>query len=95
MRDLKSRVPITNTSTAIRARFRDGPPAFRKAYVQNFIDDVGVGDQEIRITGPKAALLDQVNSVAEMPVPVVRTFEQGWCPHHRQFSFHDPKTTII
>jgi hypothetical protein len=48
---------VTRFSDALRAKLRDNNPAFRKSYLRTFIKRVEVGEKEIRISGPKAALL--------------------------------------
>ena len=40
----------------MREVLRADDPAFRKAYLRLFIDQVVVGDTEIRVRGPIAAL---------------------------------------
>jgi len=70
---------IDQFGLALRKRLRDGPPAFRKTYLSQFIDCVEVGEQEIRISGPKDMLLEQTSAGIDHPVAKVRTFEQQWC----------------
>ncbi|NHK29677.1 recombinase family protein [Parvularcula flava] len=61
-------------STALRDRSN---PAFAKAYIQSIISDIRVSENEIRISGPKAALLEQASafSGANQLVP---SFAQEW-----------------
>jgi site-specific DNA recombinase len=70
---------IDGFARALRKRLRDGAPAFRKTYLRQFIDHIEVGEREIRISGPKAMLLEQASAGVDSPVPAVRTFEQVWC----------------
>ncbi|MGE0613238.1 MAG: recombinase zinc beta ribbon domain-containing protein [Hyphomicrobiales bacterium] len=62
----------------MRDRLAGGNPAFRKAYVRLFIDDVKVGREEIRITGPKHALLQAATEPLRPEQLPVRTFEREW-----------------
>lgn len=71
---------IDGFASALRKRLRDGAPGFRKTYLRQFIDHIEVGEQEIRISGPKAMLLEQASAGVDSPVPPVRTFDQVWCP---------------
>ena len=43
-------------ATALRTVMREGDPAFRKAYLRLFVDQVMVGDEDIRMRGPTEAL---------------------------------------
>jgi hypothetical protein len=47
---------IACLATALRQALHSEDPGFRKAYLRLFIDQVIVGDREIRLRGPKAAL---------------------------------------
>ena len=55
-------------------------PAFRKAYVRLFIDEVRVRGDEIRITGPKHTLLQAAMEQPNTDQMPVRTFVQEWRP---------------
>ncbi|MBI1365667.1 MAG: hypothetical protein GC153_06875 [Alphaproteobacteria bacterium] len=51
--------------------------AFARAYVQALISDVTVSDREVRISGPKAALLHQTAMFAAKG-ELVLSFAQEW-----------------
>jgi site-specific DNA recombinase len=53
-------------------------PAFRKAYVREFISHVNVTESEFRITGPKAALLAHSAQLDQNGGKLVPTFAQAW-----------------
>jgi site-specific DNA recombinase len=69
---------VDQFAKALRQRLRNGSPEFRKNYLRQFIANVDVGPEEIRISGPKEALLESAADGADMAAPVVRTFEQEW-----------------
>lgn len=56
-------------------------PAFRKAYLRLFVDTVTVGDSEIALTGPKAALA-KAATLNELPpaATMVPSFVRAWRP---------------
>ncbi len=56
-------------------------PAFRKAYMRLFVDTVTVGDSEIAISGPKAALA-KAATLNELPLTgtMVPSFVREWRP---------------
>ena len=58
-------------SQDMRSRLDSGKPAFRKAYLQLFIDRVDVGENEIRISGSDEALMASAaqHSPADSMVP--------------------------
>ena len=47
---------VDRLSRLMRERLRSGDIAFRKAYLRLFVGEVVVGDTELRLRGPKAAL---------------------------------------
>ena len=66
---------VTRFSKALGAKLRDANPAFRKAYIRTFIDRIDVGEQEIHIRGPKAAL---INSLAAQTGAVPGFAPEWW-----------------
>ena len=65
-------------SKAMKDRLTGDNPAFRKAYIRLFIDEVRVTRDEIRITGPKHALLQAAMETPNAGQIPVRTFVQEW-----------------
>ena len=64
---------------ALLARLADeNDPTFKKAYIREFISGVKVSENQIRITGPKAALLAHSAQHQENGGKVVPTFGQEW-----------------
>jgi hypothetical protein len=57
---------IARFASALRWVLQTGDPAFRKAYLRLFVDQVIVGDTEIRLRGPTAAL---ANAAANPSLP--------------------------
>ncbi len=53
-------------------------PGFRRAYLRLMVSQVEVSDEEIRITGPNAALADAAMG-EERPDGPVLSFEREWC----------------
>ncbi len=47
---------IERLGTVIRDALKNGPPEFRRAYVRQFVREVVVDDDEIRVSGPTTAL---------------------------------------
>jgi site-specific DNA recombinase len=68
-------------AAALRGVMRDGDPAFRKAYLRLFVDQVVVGDADIRLRGPTEALARAASS-AGLPhaAGVVPSFVREWRP---------------
>ena len=66
---------------AIRAAVANPDPAFRKAYLRLFVDAVTIGDKEIVVTGPKAALAKAASSEG-LPnaAATVPSFVREWYP---------------
>ena len=64
-------------SQAMRTRLVSGNPAFRKAYLQLFIDRVDVGESEIRISGSNEALMASATSHSST-ASMVPSFVQEW-----------------
>ena len=68
-------------AAALRAVMRDGDPAFRKAYLRMFVDQVVVGDTEIRMRGPTEGLAKAASSGGLPPAGgVVPSFGRQWRP---------------
>ncbi len=61
----------------IRENITSGDIPFRKAYIQAIVDQVQVGDREVRIIGSKAAI-HQAMSGSKKFWPGVRSFERKW-----------------
>ena len=65
---------------ALRAHLRDVEhPQFRRAYMRLLLDKVVVGKGSIRISGPKAALAQQLQTDKPVPLSMVPTLMDGWC----------------
>jgi hypothetical protein len=63
----------------IRDRIENGNPALRKGYVGLFVSDVTVANQEITITGTRAALEAAITHGNSAGMPAVPSFDRGWC----------------
>jgi site-specific DNA recombinase len=72
---------IARLADAIRQAMAHEDPAFRKAYLRLFVDTIIVGDSEIAITGPKAALA-KAATLSELPsaATMVPSFVREWRP---------------
>ena len=72
---------LARFAEAIRKAMANPDPAFRKAYLRLFVDTVIVGDSEIAITGPKAALA-KAATLNELPPAgaMVPSFVREWRP---------------
>jgi hypothetical protein len=71
---------LTKLARYLREALQNGDPAFRKAYLRLFVSQVVVGDMEIRLRGPTAAL---VRAAATGPVSgaeLVPSFMHEWRP---------------
>jgi hypothetical protein len=68
---------IDQFATGLCNMIQDGPVAFRKEYMGLFVSRVDVGGQEIRISGPQAALAAAIaaKKTGETGVPC---FVQEW-----------------
>ena len=65
---------------ALKARLQsDGNPKFRRAYLRTMLSDVIVSDEEIQISGPKAALAHVLSSDTALAPSMVPIFMEGWC----------------
>ena len=68
-------------ASSLRQALHNGDPQFRKAYLRLFVDQVVVGNTEIRLRGPTAAL---ANALAADELPpaggMVPSFVPDWRP---------------
>ena len=72
---------IARLATALRRALQSEDPAFRKAYLRLFVDQVVVGDEEIRMRGPTEALAKATASGGLPPASaVVPSFVREWRP---------------
>jgi hypothetical protein len=65
---------IAGLATALQGAVQSDDPAFRKAHLRLFVDEAIVGDGEIRMRGPKAALA-KATAIGALPPTGV-----AWCP---------------
>ena len=65
-------------STAVRQRLRNGDPAFRRAWLHQFVERVTVSDRKIHITGPKDTIFSMMNRDDSFSGPEVPTFARNW-----------------
>jgi site-specific DNA recombinase len=63
---------------AVKANLRDEDPAFRRAYVRQFVDRVEVSYDEVRISGSKAALAGAIASQEKGTSEGVPSFVRKW-----------------
>ena len=71
----------TRLAASIREVPQDGDPAFRKAYLRLFLDQMAVGTTEIRMRGPTAALAKAATVDALPPTAgMVPGFVREWRP---------------
>ncbi len=61
----------------MRENITSGDIPFRKAYIQAVVDQVEVGDKQVRIIGSKAAI-HQAMTGSKKFWPGVRSFERKW-----------------
>jgi hypothetical protein len=68
-------------AAVIREALRNDDPGFRKAYLRLFVGKVVVDDNEIRMSGPTAAL-EQAASAGGLPTStaLVPSFVRKWYP---------------
>ena len=72
---------IDHMATMLRQVLRSDDPGFRKAYLRLFVDQVVVGDREIRLRGPKAALANAATHSTLPPTAgAVPSFVRNWYP---------------
>jgi site-specific DNA recombinase len=68
-------------TNALRANLRDEDPAFRRAYVRQFVDRVEVSEGEVCISGSKAALAGAIAAQEKGSSEGVPTFVRQWWAH--------------
>lgn len=59
---------------------RNGTPGNRRAWVHLFVQQVAITNDEIVITGTKAALESALISGAKQGTALVPSFDREWCP---------------
>jgi len=69
---------VARLGEAIRRALAEGDPAFRRAYLRLFVGRVVVGDEEIRISGPTAALAHAASDGGSMPSETSSQFHPVW-----------------
>ncbi len=67
-------------AAAVERKLRDPDRKFARAYLRLFMDRIEVDDGEIRIQGPKSALVAAITHQAEAGEPGVRRFVREWRP---------------
>jgi len=71
---------IDKVGKALRERLRDqNNPTLRRAYLRTLLKDVIVTNEEIRISGPKAALVHALSEDQPLAPSMVPSFDQKWC----------------
>lgn len=89
-------------SAQVRERLRSGDPAFRRAWLQLFVDEVRVGPEAIYIRGPKEPLIAIPGD--NLSGPEVPNFAWKWrslreeLPRHQPFDsqgFFDVATQLV
>lgn len=72
---------INRLATAMKEAMRNGEIGFRKAYLRLFVEEVIVGDEDIRLKGPTVALA-KAASAGGLPKAggVVPSFVRQWRP---------------
>jgi site-specific DNA recombinase len=71
---------LTKLAHCLRQALQNGDPTFRKAYLRLFVDQVIVGDTEIRLRGPTAALARAAESGPVSLPEQVPSFMRVWRP---------------
>ena len=72
---------IARLSAGLRQALQNDDPSFRKAYLRLFVGEVIVGDNEIRLSGPTAALAKATaTGVLPQSASAVPSFVRGWRP---------------
>ena len=72
---------VGRLADALRAALASDDPSFRKAYLRLFVDEVTVGDEQIVLRGPKAALA-RATAAGDLPAAsaTVPSFVRQWRP---------------
>jgi site-specific DNA recombinase len=65
-------------STGVKERLRSSDPAFRRDWLRLFVDRIVIGPEEIRILGPKKAMLAGDASGDELTTTPAPSFARGW-----------------
>ncbi len=69
---------VARLSCLIRDKLHDGPPELRQAYGRLLMEEVSVGDHEIRITGSKAALARAASGPFDKAASAVLSSVREW-----------------
>lgn len=69
---------VNRLAILLRDKLYDGPPELRQAYARLLMDEVSVGDQEIRISGSKAVLARCASEGLDQSAPAVLSFVREW-----------------
>ena len=77
-KEMLSRRNVERFTGAVRTQFRNPDSKLRKSYVRQFVSRVDVSDKEIRISGPKTALLDGLAGETKYPAGKVPSFDREW-----------------
>ena len=72
---------IERFAKALAQMLRTGDPAFRRAYLKLFIDDIQAKDGELRLTGSEDALAAAVANGQKLADGGVHAFVHEWRPH--------------
>lgn len=71
---------IARLAAVLRQAVQSDDPAFRKAYLRLFVDQVIVGDDSLRMQGPTEALAKAIaNNGLPAPASLVPSFVREWC----------------
>lgn len=65
-------------SNAVKERLRNGDPAFRRAYLRLFVDQVELSDDAITIQGPKGALMQALGTDGDFTGTMVPSCDREW-----------------
>ena len=76
--EILAKTNLQKFSNAMRSKLRAEGPAFRKAYLRLFVDEVTVSASEIRIKGPKFALATAIASKQITSQNGVPSFDREW-----------------
>jgi site-specific DNA recombinase len=69
---------IKTFSAAVRQRLRHGDPAYRRAWLHQFVEKVTVDKDEVRICGPKESIVSMLRRDDSFGGPEVPTFAREW-----------------
>lgn len=79
---------LTAFTDAVKERFRNGDPAFRRAYLRMFVDRVELHDDEVRISGPTGTLLQALGTQGDFTAPMVPSCVRKWRPRRDSNTQH-------